>query len=63
MLHYLEVLRDEIGWETIAKQIKNPLKGRLVGAYYGCMLLRPGQVMAMDDPERPKILEDFIKAL
>ena len=63
VLHYLEVLRDEIGWETIAKQIKNPLKGHVVGCYYGCMLLRPGQVMAMDDPERPKILEDFIKAL
>ena len=63
VLHYLEVLRDHIGWAEVAKRITKPLKGCSVGAYYGCMLLRPGQVMAMDDPERPKILEDFIKAL
>ena len=27
------------------------------------MLLRPGKVMAMDDVENPRILEDFIRAL
>ena len=63
VLHYLEDLRDHIGWGNLAKQVKNPMKGRLVGGYYGCMLLRPGQVMTMDDPERPRILEDFLKAL
>ena len=63
VLHYLEVLRDHIGWGNLAKQVKKPLKGRLIGGYYGCMLLRPGQVMTMDDPERPRILEDFLKAL
>ena len=31
--------------------------------YYGCLLLRPGKVMQMDDPENPKILEDFICAI
>lgn len=63
VLHYLEVLRDHIGWEKVAQAVTNPLKGSAVGAYYGCMLLRPGQVMAMDDPERPRIMEDFIKAI
>ena len=63
VLHYLEVLRDTVGWANLAKQVQKPLKGCLAGGYYGCMLLRPGQVMAMDDPERPQILEDFIKAL
>lgn len=63
VLHYLEVLRDHVGWEALAQKVVKPLKGRAVGAYYGCMLLRPGQVMAMDDPERPSILENFIKAL
>lgn len=63
VLHYLEVLRDHVGWDKLAQRVRKPLKRRLVGAYYGCMLLRPGQVMAMDDPERPTILEQFIKAL
>ena len=43
--------------------VKNPLKGKKIGAYYGCLLLRPGKVMEFDDPENPQILEDFIKAI
>lgn len=63
VIHYLQLLRDEIGFENIAKAVKNPLKGRKIGAYYGCLLLRPSKVMAFDDPENPHIIEDFIKAL
>ena len=63
VLHFLEVLRDEIGWENVKKAVANPLTGRKIGAYYGCLLLRPGKVMAFDDPENPTILEDFIRAL
>lgn len=63
VLHYLELLRDKIGFDKIKETVKNPLTGRKIAAYYGCLLLRPGKVMAMDDPENPKIMEDFIKAL
>lgn len=63
VLHYLEVLRDEIGWEKLAQLVSKPLQGRRVGAYYGCLLLRPGAVLALDDPESPTLLENFIKAL
>ena len=34
-----------------------------IGAYYGCLLLRPSKIMQMDNPENPKIIEDFIKAI
>ncbi len=61
--HYLELLRDKIGFDKIKEAVKNPLKGKKVAAYYGCMLLRPGKVMAFDDPENPTLMEDFIKAL
>lgn len=40
-----------------------PLTGRKIGAYYGCMLLRPSGILQFDDPENPKILENFIRAL
>ena len=63
VLHFLEVLRDEIGWDKVKAAVKNPLKGKKIGAYYGCLLLRPGKVMEFDDPENPQILEDFIKAI
>ena len=63
VLHYLEVLRDVIGFDNLKKKVVNPLTGRRIGAYYGCLLLRPSGVMAFDDPENPTILEDFIRAL
>lgn len=63
VLHYLEVLRDEIGFDELAKKVTNPLSNRKIGAYYGCMLLRPSSTMNFDDPENPSIIEDFIKAL
>jgi len=63
VLHYLEVLRDEIGFDELAKKVTNPLTGRKIGAYYGCLLLRPSTTMNFDDPENPSIMEDFIKAI
>ena len=63
VLHFLEVLRDEIGFDELKKKVTNPLKGKKIGAYYGCLLLRPGKVMAVDNPENPTIIEDFIRAI
>ncbi len=63
VLHYLEVLRDRVGFGELKKKVVKPLTGRKIGAYYGCLLLRPSDVMAFDDPEDPTILEDFIRAL
>ena len=61
--HYLEMLRDLVGFDTLKEKVTNPLKGKKIAAYYGCLLLRPNSVMKMDDPENPTIMEDFIKAL
>ena len=63
VLHYLEVLRDKIGFDKLKEKVVNPLTGKKIGAYYGCLLLRPGEVMAFDNPENPRIMEDFIRAL
>lgn len=63
VLHYLEVLRDKVGFSELKKKVKNPLTGKKIGAYYGCLLLRPSSVLAFDNPENPTIMEDFIRAL
>ena len=62
VIHFLELLRDTIGFDELKKRVVNPLTGKKIGAYYGCLLLRPSGVLAFDDPENPKIIEDFIRA-
>ena len=61
--HYLEMLRDLVGFDKVKEKVVNSLKGRKIAAYYGCLLLRPNKVMRMDDPENPSIIEDLIRAL
>ena len=63
VFHFLEVLRDKIGFDKLKEMVTNPLTGKKIGAYYGCLLLRPGKVLGFDDPENPSIIEDFIKAI
>jgi len=63
VLHFLEVLRDRIGFDVVEKAVKAPLNGLPVGAYYGCLLLRPPGEMNLDDPNRPSIMEDLLTRL
>lgn len=63
VLHYLELLRDYVGFDKIKEKVVKPFKGVKIGAYYGCLLLRPSKVLAFDNAENPTILEDFIKAI
>lgn len=63
VIHYLEMLRDRVGFDKIKEMVVKPLTGRKIGAYYGCLLLRPSGVMAFDNPENPSVMEDFISAL
>jgi heterodisulfide reductase subunit B len=61
--HYLEMLRDVIGFDKLREKVVNPFAGKKIAAYYGCLLLRPSKALAMDDPENPTIIEDFIRAI
>ena len=63
VIHYLEMLRDVVGFDKLKEAVKNPLTGRKIGAFYGCLLLRPSKTLQFDNPENPTIIEDFITAL
>lgn len=63
VVHFLEVLRDRVGFEKVKGAVKRPLKGLRAAAYYGCMLLRPFEDMGIDNSEAPTIIEDLLKAL
>ncbi|HEY74149.1 MAG TPA: disulfide reductase [Thermoflexia bacterium] len=61
--HFLEILRDDLGWEALAEKIARPLTGLQVAPYYGCLLLRPYDEVGLDDPENPIIMHDLVRAL
>ena len=63
VFHYLEILRDDIGYDNIKSKVKKALKGLKVAPYYGCFMLRPHDEIGLDDPYAPSIFEDFLKSL
>ncbi|RJX23370.1 MAG: disulfide reductase [Dethiobacter sp.] len=63
VIHYLELLRDELGFSALAQKVKKPLTGQKIAAFYGCLLLRPPAVMQFDNAENPSIMEDFLRTL
>jgi len=62
VLHFLEFLRDEIGFDVLKKKVKHRLTDMKIMPYYGCMLLRPREV-GIDDAEEPRILSDLLSTL
>ncbi|MCJ7565676.1 MAG: CoB--CoM heterodisulfide reductase iron-sulfur subunit B family protein [Candidatus Aminicenantes bacterium] len=62
VLHLLELLRDEIKFENVAKKVVKPLKNLKVASYYGCLLVRPKEI-GLDDVENPRVLENLMTAL
>ncbi|HOU29140.1 MAG TPA: CoB--CoM heterodisulfide reductase iron-sulfur subunit B family protein [Thermoleophilia bacterium] len=40
----------------------NPMVGAKLAAYYGCLLVRPPEVSAGDDPEQPMYMDEIIQA-
>jgi heterodisulfide reductase subunit B len=60
--HLLELLRDDIRFENIAKKVQKPLRGLRVASYYGCLLVRPKEV-GLDDMENPTVLDDLAVVL
>ena len=62
VMHLLELLRDDVGWDAVKDRVRLPLKGLKVAPYYGCTLVRPVEV-GIDDREQPSVMEDMLRAL
>ena len=60
--HLLEILQNEIKFETVGSKVVKPLTGLKVASYYGCYLVRP-QDIGIDNPENPTILDDLTRIL
>lgn len=62
VVHLLDFLRDEYGWDKLKEKVTKPLTELKVSPYYGCTLTRPREV-ALDRPDKPSVLHDFLAAL
>jgi heterodisulfide reductase subunit B2 len=62
VVHFLNFLRDSVGWDTLKSKVKIPLAGMKIAAYYGCTLVRPSDV-AIEPAGSDKIMNDFVEAL
>lgn len=62
VVHYLEVLK-ELGWDAIRQQVVRSLNGLKVASYYGCLMVRPREVLKFDDPENPVVMDQLMAAL
>ncbi len=61
--HLITVLRDDVGYEAIRESVTRPLTGARVAIHYGCHLLKPRDIMQVDDPDNPTIFEDMLRAI
>ena len=63
VMHYLEVLKNDIGFDKVKEKVTKPLAGLKVASYYGCLMVRPKEVLQFDDPENPQVMDDLMAAL
>ncbi len=49
--------------DQIRQSLERPLGGLKVACYYGCLLVRPPDVVQFDDPEQPQSMEELAKIL
>ncbi|MBF0153141.1 MAG: CoB--CoM heterodisulfide reductase iron-sulfur subunit B family protein [Magnetococcales bacterium] len=59
--HLVEVLIEDIGWDTLKSKVKKPLTGLKAAGYVGCQTNRPFGV-AGDNFENPLYLDKMIAA-
>lgn len=60
--HLLDVLANHMGRDEIRARVKRPLRRLRVACYYGCLLTRPPETVAFDDPEHPTCMEELLAA-
>ncbi|RME42066.1 MAG: disulfide reductase [Chloroflexi bacterium] len=61
--HLLDVLVEDVGYETIAEKVSKPLYQLRVAPYYGCLIVRPKLNGNLDDPEYPTTLDRLMQIL
>ncbi len=61
--HLLQVLAEDIGFDKIERAVVKPYNGIKMAAHYGCHVTRPYEIVHVDDPENPTILDRLVEAV
>ncbi len=61
--HFIQLLFEDIGPETIANQVELPLTGLRVALHIGCHIVRPSHLLGVDNGQRPTLLYQMVEAL
>jgi heterodisulfide reductase subunit B2 len=62
VVHLLDVLTNHLGLNRIRACVRQPLKNLRIASYYGCLLMRPPEIVAFDVPEHPTCMDDILEA-
>ncbi|MBN1291706.1 MAG: CoB--CoM heterodisulfide reductase iron-sulfur subunit B family protein [Candidatus Latescibacteria bacterium] len=63
VIHFVELLIKDIGLKSIRSKLKKSLDNLKVACFYGCLLVRPHDVMQFDDPENPTSLDNLVNMM
>ncbi len=61
--HLLQVLHEDIGIDAVERAVVRPYDGIRMAAHYGCHVTRPYEIVQVDDPENPTILDRLVEAV
>lgn len=59
--HLLDIIVNDVGYDTVADHVVKPLTGLRVAPYYGCLVVRPEN--SFDNPEHPTSMDRLLRAL
>ena len=61
--HLLQVLKEDIGYGRIRAATIKPYHHLKLAAHYGCHMTRPYEILQVDDPDNPRIIDDLVAAV
>jgi heterodisulfide reductase subunit B len=59
--HLLQVFHEDIGYDAIKEAVVKPYSAVRLAAHYGCHVTRPYDIVRVDDPENPTIIDRIIE--
>jgi heterodisulfide reductase subunit B len=61
--HFMDVLLNDVGIESLSEKISHSLNGLNVACYYGCLLVRPPSITQFDNSENPVFMDRLVDSL